>query len=185
MTREKVSGWQIASTIATCVQVVIVTISLSFIWSQVRQQKQQLEQQTRQVDQQTKLSRAANTQSLVNLLTPLNLRVTDRAMIELWVKGDCGISKVSDPNEQAIQREQYETLLASNMVFYENAFSQYRAGLLDQEVYDGWDKDLTNFIDERRIATHWTGWRDLYRKDFTERVNAIIASLGPPPPCPK
>lgn len=71
--------------------------------------------------------------------------------------------------------EQYETLLASNMVFYENAFSQYRAGLLDQELYDGWDKDLSGFIEEREIALHWDKWKNLYRKDFSDHVDQIIA----------
>lgn len=185
MAPQKFSGWQIAATLAACTQVVIVTISLFFIWSQVRQQKEQLEQQTRQVDQQIKLSRAANTQALVMLLTPLNLRVTDRSMAELWVKGDCGINKVADLKERAIQQEQYETLIASNMVFYENAFSQHGAGLLDQEIYDAWEKDLASFIADRRIATYWPKWRDLYRKDFSSHVNAIIASQAPPAPCPQ
>lgn len=154
---------------AAYLQVIVVGFSLFFIWSQLRQQKLQLAQQT-------KLSRAANTQTLVDLITPLNLRATDRGMTELWVKKDDGIDKVSDVKERDIEREQYWTLLASYMVFYENAYSQCRAGLLDEDIYNGWDKDLAVFIEEHQIAKHWDKWKDLYRKDFSDHVYQIIAS---------
>jgi hypothetical protein len=167
--------------VATCLQVVVVAVSLSFIWSQLRQQRLQLTQ----FNQQLRLSRAANTQSLVNLLTPLNLRLTDRAMAELWVKGDCGIEKVSDLKEREIERTQYAALVAGNMVFYENAYSQYRAGVLDEEIYEGWDKDLAGFIEEHRIARYWDDWKDVYRKDFSDHVYQIIASQKPAQPCSK
>ena len=170
MSNQSISGWQKASTIATWVQVIIVACSGYLIWSQLSQQKLYLAQQVN-------LSRAANTQALVNLITPLNLRVTDRAIAELWVKGDDGIDKVSDIHEQEIQREQYQTLLASNMVFYENVYAQFRAGLLDKDIYEGWDKDLADFIEEHNIAKHWSKWKGLYRKDFSDHVDQIIASL--------
>src|SRR6185436_12110986 len=127
------SIWEKIMTVATCLQVVAVVVSLYLI---VRQ----LDQQTLQLDQQLKLSRATNIQSLVDLITPLNLRATENEMAEIWVKGDCGIARVSDEKARDIQREQYVTLVASYMVFYENVHSQYRAGLLDQDIYDGWDK---------------------------------------------
>lgn len=172
------SIWEKILTVATCLQTVAVIISLAVIWSQ-------LNQQTVQLEQQVKLSRAANTQSLVTLITPLNLRVTELAMAELWLKGDCGINKVPDEKAQAIERQQYEMMLASYLVFYENVHSQYRADLLDQRIYDGWDRDLAGFIEQHRIAEHWNNWKDLYRTEFSDRVTQIIASQPAPMPCPK
>ncbi len=181
MCNHTVSRWEKASTLATFLQLLVVVVSLWFIGYQLQQQKVQL-------DQQVKLSRAANTQTLVDLITPLNLKVTDRGMAELWVKKDEGIDKVSDVKERKIQKEQYWTLIASYMVFYENAYSQFRAGLLDEDIYNGWDKDLAGFIEERKLATHWDDWKDLYRKDFSDHVYQIIASQKstlPTPPPPK
>jgi len=178
----QISGWQKASTIATYLQLIVVGISLLLILSQVRQQKLQLAQQTLQLDQQVKLSRAANTQTLVNLITPLNLKVTERGMTELWVKGDDGIDQVANAKERDLQREQYWTLLASYLIFYENAYSQCLAGLLDEEVYYGWDKDLAGFIEGHKIAKHWDEWKDLYRKDFSDHVSQLIASPSSPLP---
>jgi hypothetical protein len=166
---QKANGWQKAQSIATWVQVIIVVVSVYLIRSQLNQQKLYLAQQVN-------LSRAANTQALVNLITPLNLKVTDRAMAELWVKGDEGIDKVSDVTEREIQREQYHSLVASNMVFYENVYAQFRDGLLDKDIYDGWDKDLAAFIAKHKIAKRWSGWKELYRKDFSDHVDQIIAA---------
>ena len=106
----QISSWQKASTVATYLQLIVVGISLLFISSQVRQQKLQLAQQTLQLKQQVNLSRAANTQTLVDLITPLNLKVTERGTTELWIKGDDGIDKVADVKERELEREQYWTL---------------------------------------------------------------------------
>jgi hypothetical protein len=169
MSNNKANGWQKAQTVAQYLQVGIVAFSAFFIWSQLRQQKMLF-------DQQVKLSRAANTQTLVNLITPLNLKVTDPQMAELWVKGLDGIDKEPDLKKREIQRAQYESLIASNMIFYENVFSQYQAGLLNEDIYNGWDKDLAAFIQQHKIGKLWDKHKDLYRKDFSDRVDQIIAS---------
>lgn len=169
MSDNKANGWQKASTIAQYLQVTIVVISACLIYSQLRQQRLLF-------DQQVKLNRAANTQAFVSLITPLNLKVTDPQMAELWVKGLDGIEQVSDPKQRAIEKEQYGSLIASNMIFYENVFSQYRAGLLDEDIYNGWDKDLADFIQRHKIAKVWDQRKDLYRKDFSDHVDQIIAS---------
>lgn len=60
------------------------------------------------------------------------------------------------------------------MVFYENVYSQYRANLLDEQIYKGWDRDLAIFIEKHRIADQWGPWKKLYRKDFSNHVDEII-----------
>ncbi len=121
MSDQKVTSWEKASTIANFLEVGAVVFSLIVIMLQLHQQ--------------TKLSRAANVQSFVNLITPLNLKVTDREIAELWIKGEEGIDQISDKQLQDVQRERYQTLVASYMTFYENIFSQNQAGLLDPEIY--------------------------------------------------
>lgn len=187
MSNDTVPFLQRASWVATCLQVIVVAFSLFFIWSQLRQQKLQLAQQTLQLNQQVKLSRAANTQALVDLVTPLNLKVTERGMAELWVKGEDGIEK--DPvKDRAVEMVQYQTMLASYMVFYENVYTQCLAGLLDEEIYNGWDKDLAVFLKEHKITKHWNDWKDLYREDFSAHVDQLLASPRstlPKQRCPK
>src|SRR5438128_3695797 len=166
MSNYMMSGWQKAATIATFIQLFVVGISLWFIGSQLKQQRM--------------LSRAANSQAIVGLATPLNLKVLDRSLSELWVKGDEGIEKVTDPQEQRVEKEQYETIIANYMTFYENVYSQHAEGLLDDKIYEGWDKDLANFIDETKMEKRWNKWKNSYRKDFSDHVDQIIAAKKSP-----
>jgi hypothetical protein len=174
MSNSKVSGWEKAATIAACIEAFVVAATLFFISFQVYQQK--------------KLAKAANTQALVELITPLNLRTTDGEMTKLWVMGEDGINQVPDLKEREIMYERYSTLVSSFMVFYENAYSQCRDGLLDPEISEGWDKDLADFVEEHNIAKHWDEWKGLYRPGFQHRVSQIIAwqtSASPKGPYPK
>jgi hypothetical protein len=174
MDKSKVSGWEKAATLAACIETFVVVITLVFISVQLRQQKE--------------LTKAANTQSLVELITPLNLRATDPEMTKLWVMGEEGINQVSDLKEREVKYEQYQTLVSSFLVFYENAYSQCHDGLLDAEIYEGWDKDLATFIEAHKVAKHWDEWKDLYRPGFRDRVSQIIAfqaSASPNQPYPK
>ena len=168
--------WQRAAWVAACVQVVVVGFNLIFISSQLRQHRLQLTQQTQQLNQQVELSRAANTQALANLIIPLNVRVTEPGKAQLWIKGEDGINKVSDTTERAVQTQQYRKLVASYMVFYENVYSQCLAGLLDEEIYNGWDHHLADFSEEHRKDRHWDQWKHLYHKGFSNRVSQIIAT---------
>jgi hypothetical protein len=162
-----ISSWEKWSTVATLGQFIIVAVSLGFIWWQ-------LQQQTAQLDQQLKLSRAANTQALVDLITPINLRLTDYEMAELWVMGDDGIKKIANAKSRKVKQEQYEDLLASHLIFYENTYSQFCHRLLEPEIYEGWDKDLASFLRERKLEAHWNQWRNLYHDDFRNHVDEII-----------
>ena len=59
--------------IATIIEAVFVIVSVWFIWRQLRES--------------TRLARAANAQSLVELSSPLNLQlIQDPEMASLWVR---------------------------------------------------------------------------------------------------
>jgi hypothetical protein len=122
--------------IATWVQSGAVLISLIFIGYQVQQQ--------------TNLSRAANVQTSVGLITPLNLKLVEPDMAEIWREGSGGFKKGVPANPDDVRSDQYETLLATYLVFYENAYWQNRQGLLNNEIYNGWDVDLKSFIKENQ-----------------------------------
>jgi hypothetical protein len=158
----------------TCLQVVTVIVSVYFVWSQLNQQRANL-------DQQVKLSRAANTQTLAGLITPVNLKITDREMAELWVNGFEGIKQISDKHEQEIQKERYEALLVSTLIFYENVYSQNSAELVDSKIYDAWDKALIAFLDAPGMPEFWKERKKFYRKDFSDHVDEIFACLNSTP----
>jgi hypothetical protein len=167
MSNNTVPFLQKAAWIAGCLQVVIVIVSACLVWSQL--------------NQQVKLSRAANTQTLAGLITPVNLRITDREMADLWVKGFEGIKQISDKHEQEVQKERYEALLVSTMIFYENVYSQNSAELVDSKIYDAWDKALIAFLDSPGMSEFWSERKKFYRKDFSDHVDQLIACLNSTP----
>ncbi|SRR6266446_8698133 len=149
--------------IASWIQAVAVVVTLVFIAIQIRQQ--------------TNLSRAANVQASVGLITPLNLKLTEPEMAKVWVEGRHGWDQHVAPSEEEIRKEQYENLLVTYLVFYENVFSQNQEGLIDNEIYQGWDKDLEAFIKHQRVKEYWTSERKAkYRPEFRKRVDEIIAN---------
>jgi Asp-tRNA(Asn)/Glu-tRNA(Gln) amidotransferase A subunit family amidase len=163
MTLEKVSGWEKASTIATCIQAVVVVVSLFLIWFQLRQQ--------------TKVTRAANTQASVALTSPLNLELAKNPeLAKLWLEGAKGFEKGVEVKQDELRSTQYEALLAYLLIFHENLYAQHQQGLLDEAISDAWDKDLRDFIEYHHLERHWDEMRDAYQKDFREYVDRIIES---------
>ncbi len=146
--------------IATWVQSGAVLVSLIFIGYQVQQQ--------------TSLSRAANVQTSVGLITPLNLKLAEPDMAKIWREGSEGFKKGVPANPDDIRSDQYEILLATYLVFYENAYWQNRQGLLDNEIYNGWDLDLKSFIKDQRVKDYWDKRKAKYQTEFRTHVDKII-----------
>jgi hypothetical protein len=128
-----------------------------------------------QVRQQTSLIGAANAQASVALITPLNLKLTEHEMAKVWLEGSRGFKAAPD-NEDEIKKTQYENLLITNLVFYENVYSQHEEGLLDEAIFSGWKEDLKTFISEWHVEQYWDDKRKKkYRPDFGADVDRFIS----------
>jgi hypothetical protein len=156
-------GWQIAQTIATIVQTLVVVISLYFIWRQVQQQ-------TKQVKQQTDLARIANVQSLVSLSSPYNLElIKDPNMARFWVEG---AEKFEDYCE--LDKFRYKQLLIWWLILHENIFYQKKEGLLDDNIFATWTRDLKLFIQKHRLEHRWPDLEVAFEHKFREYVIGLI-----------
>jgi len=181
MSNNTVPGLQKAAWVAACLQVVITCLQVGIVGFSGYLIYSQLQQQKVNLDQQLKLSRAANTQTLASLLTPLNLKITDREMADLWVKGFEGINQIPNEQERAIQNERYKSLLVSTMIFYENVYSQHLADLLEPTIYEAWDKALVAFLDQPGMDEFWNERKKYYRKEFSDHVDEILMCLKSTP----
>lgn len=173
MNEHVVSDWEKVSAISSLVQTGAVIVSLGFI--------------AYQIWKQTKLAKASNMQSLAELLAPLNLKLAeDGEMTRLWLgpKPEWDTAKV--PVED-VAEYRYNRLLATFLIFYENAHAQHEMGLLHQDVFHAWDKDLEGFlegIDPKYFDEYWTEHRSVYRSSFQRMVDRKIEALKsrlPPP----
>jgi hypothetical protein len=124
-----------------------------------------------------RLARASNTQSLVRLSSPfISAIVQDRKMAEFYVHGAKAIDQM-DPVDQY----RYRSLVTWWLIFHENAFYQWRRGLLDDLSYKPWGVDLALFIEQQDLASQWDSFRHLFQDEFAEHVNAQIADCRAEP----
>jgi len=148
--------WQIASAIATIVQGIVVIASLIFIWLQIQLQ--------------TNLAKAANTQALVALASPMNLElVKDPQMAKFWVEGAEGFENYND-----VDKYRYKSLLIWWLILHENVFYQKQNGLLDDTIYSSWDYDLKDFVERQNLQLHWPRMKAYFQKDFSEHIGKLI-----------
>jgi hypothetical protein len=176
-----------ASNLTAVLQLVVVTISLIFILCQLRQQTQSIEQQatsikqqaaaldlqSQQMKQQVELTTAANTQALANMIIPMGIELAQNPeLMELTLSGAKGFhSKV---NRATVREAQYQSYLATFLIFYENTYSQDAMELLPKGIYAGWQNDLKNFVDEERLDKYWDTWKESYTEGFRKLVTAFV-----------
>jgi hypothetical protein len=151
---------QALTNVISIVQGVFVIISVFFIWYQIRERN--------------RLSRAAISQSLIELSSPFLIRLSeDRQLAELWVNGTKNYETMDE-----VQQFRYQQLLFWWLILHENIYYQYHNGLVDEKLYQGWNVELQEFIRAKRIGLFWE--RDMkrfFRTEFRQAVERMI-SLG-------
>jgi hypothetical protein len=152
------SDW---ANIATIVQGIFVIVSIGFVLYQLREN--------------TRLTRAANTEKLVELTSPFHLQfVQDRETAKLWVQGAKEWSKMD-----TIDKHRYYALLAFWLSLHENIYHQKKKGLLDEDTYAAWTKDLKSFIVLQNLEQVWQEWsmRDNFEASFAKYIDQLIDEL--------
>ncbi len=149
------------ASIATIVEAVFVVISVYFIWRELREN--------------SKLTRAANNQSLVELSSPFNMQlIQDKQMAELWVSG---AKKYAQMDE--VDKYRYTSLLTWWLIHHENIYYQKSKGLLDENIYRGWANDLEVFVKEQKLWIHWDKVKNNYQPEFSKHVSQLIEKTKP------
>jgi dienelactone hydrolase len=136
-TGEPVMSLEQLANIATIVEAIAVVASLIFIGLQIRQS--------------TKLAKATNVQSLVNLSSPFNLLLAqDRKLTEVWVKGSKQFDKLDE-----IDKTRYMFLLFHSMTLQEHIYYQRENHLIAESNYESWKRSFEIFIQEHNLWLHW------------------------------
>jgi hypothetical protein len=154
-----VSDLQTMANIAVIVQTLFFIVSVFFIGYQIRERN--------------RLTRAANTQALVEVASPFLLQLAqDRNLAELWVNG----AKHYDTMDE-VEQFRYTQLTAWWLIHHENAFYQYRKGLLDKTIYHAWEVDLSDFVRRAQLARFWEKeHRRFFQAEFQQEIEKLIQS---------
>jgi hypothetical protein len=152
--------WETWSDVATVTQAVLLPVSLGLVWYQLRKQSQ--------------LTRAANTQALVELSSPFNLLlIQDPEFAKLWVHGASNFDSMGK-----VDQYRFKSLIIWWMIFHENIYYQRQRKLIDDTTYRGWDSDLRKFVVDSNLPKHWPEFGDVCQKDFVAYVQKLIAANG-------
>lgn len=148
---------QALANIVSIVQGVFVIISVFFIWYQIRDRN--------------RLSRAAITQSLVELSSPFLIQLSqDRKLAELWVNGSRNYDTMDE-----VERFRYQQLLFWWLILHENIYYQHHNGLVDEQLYQGWQIELQEFIRAKQLGLFWDkDMRRFFRTEFRQAVEQTI-----------
>jgi hypothetical protein len=131
----------------------------------------------RELRENNKLTRAANTQALVELSAPFYMGlIQDRQMAELYLQGGKGTDGMDE-----VDRYRYKSLVVWWLVFHENVYYQWRNGLLDHHSYKPWSVDLRVFVRQQDIGRNWDEMSHLFQDEFANHVSRIIEETPRPP----
>jgi hypothetical protein len=149
------SDW---ASIAIIVQGIFLVVSVGLVWFQLREN--------------TKLVRAANTQTLVELSSPFYFQLAqDRALTEIWRRGTERLDELDE-----IDRERYFSLLTWWLMLHENIYHQWKRKLVDEDTFVSWTRDLEYFARRQRLEKHWSRFGNYFEASFAEHVTSIIVS---------
>jgi hypothetical protein len=152
--------WNKTASVSQVVQTGIVIISIIIILYQLRQQ--------------TKLARSSNIQTLFDLASPLSIQVMqDRNLAKLIYEG----YKDYDTFDEA-DKFRYRSTLIWRLTFQENIYYQKQNGLLENNVYQAWDKDFKVWAERRHLELRWHELKQYYHQDFCGYVDKIIERLN-------
>ncbi len=142
--------------IALMVQAIVVIVSIGFIWYQLRET--------------TRLTRAANTQKLVELSSPFNLQlIENRELAQFWVQGGKNWSTMDE-----VDKYRYRSLVVWWLILHENIYYQWQKKLIDEETYTSWANDLKVFVVEQNLEQNWDEWKTPFQPSFQEHVHQLI-----------
>lgn len=155
--------WDTAANVATVAQAVVLPVTFGFVAYQLWRQSQ--------------LTRAANTQSLVELSSPFNLQlIQDPEFAKLWVHGARDFDTMDE-----VAQYRYKSLIIWWMLFHENIYYQRQKKLIDEPTYQAWDSDLRTFVHDMNIPKHWPEYHTVCQHDFVKHIQTVILPQRPTP----
>jgi hypothetical protein len=151
---------QSLANLAIIVQTVFFIISVLFIGHQIREQN--------------RLTRAANTLSLVNVSSPYYLQLSqDRKLAELWINGTRDFEILDE-----VDQFRYIQLISGWLTHHENVYYQYRNGLLDKTIYQAWEADLQHFVRRVQLGLFWDRhYKRFFQTEFQAKIEALLKSI--------
>ena len=143
--------------LAQILEAIFVAGTVFFIWRELREN--------------TRLTKAANTQRLVETSSPFYLQIIqNKEIAELWIKGAENFLSLDEADKY-----RYRSLINWWLNFYENIYFQWRSRLLDAQYFEAWSQALARFVGKPSFRTVWNDVRSTYEPEFVSFIEEKMA----------
>ena len=154
--------WEAISNIADIVGAVAVVVSLVYV--------------ARQINQNTQASRSSTRQAIADsALVAVSDLIADSGMAQLMTRDMAG--------EEFTPAESLRLAGRGYMVMrhWENIYYQYRTGMLLEDEWRGFRRNLTALLQLRHMQQYWARESEIYSDAFKEEVARIQAEIESDP----
>jgi len=119
---------------------------------------------------ENRIARAEHAQAVAEQAAEFHFKIVEsETLTELWF----GYGR--KPEMKPVERMRYKGLLQQYLVFQENAFFQYQAGLLDERIYRSLDADLKTAMLKHDLTVLDGPLNELYAPQFADHIKALTA----------
>jgi hypothetical protein len=127
----------------------------------------------------TRLTRAANTQRILEVAAPFLLQlVQDADVAKLWHAGPDDVARMTE-----IEKSRYMQMISFWLLIHENVYHQNKHGLIDRETYSSWNNELQQFVSTKNLFLLWDELRPFFEPSFAAHIARLVRSgAGRPPP---
>ena len=122
------------------------------------------------VNQNTNAILVANHQALVALDQDTNGWLRDPEFAEIFEHAANDISQLSPA-----QARQYFTFIADKFNAWEFAFITYESGMMEDNIWKGWDRYYRSLIDDKPNLGYWETGKSGYSPAFISYVDSVLA----------
>ena len=151
--------WAAIGAVSEVIAAVAVVISLVYLATQVRQA--------------TKIARATTRNAIAESAQALSQDVIDNAdMAEIFVK------HLNGEELNAVEMLRLQGRCYRDMRHWENIFYQVREGLLTNEEWSGFRKNLAALFEIDAYRDYWVSEAGLYSEAFREQIDALLKEIS-------
>jgi hypothetical protein len=125
-----------------------------------------------QIAQSTNAMRAAAHQAAITSLRDLNKNLLSHNLVEVF---RTGVEDWDALNES--EKARFAVLTMDMLRTFESVHNQYLMGMLDEGVWQGWQRFISDYCTAPGIQRYW----DLRRDTFSPEFRELVESLEPRP----
>jgi hypothetical protein len=125
-----------------------------------------------QIKKNTTAVKSSTYQNIVSGVAGMEARLSDDAELARIFR----IGSENDDELNPDERVRFHEFISSFFNFYENLYYQYQKGLIEEEMWKGWEENLRVYMKKPGFKAWWDVWGHVFSKSFGACVEAIQKS---------